>query len=639
MSEHATAVIGAGKAAGLAEPAEELVRAGRTMTGADALVLSLIKGGVDLVFGYPGGAIMPVYDALLNFEDRIRHVLVRHEQGSIHAAEGYARASGKPGVCIATSGPGATNMLTGMADAKMDSTPVVCITGQVPSPLLGSDAFQETDVMSVSAPVTKWNCQITEASEIPAAVAKALHIARSGRPGPVLIDITKDAQFASFEYRPPPAEPEVAGYVPRPGLDPDAVEAACRLIDRARKPLVLVGQGVLLSNAREELRRFVERAGLPFASTLLGLGAMPTRHPLYVGLLGMHGNYGPNVKTDEADLLVAVGMRFDDRVTGNLAKYAPRARVVHVDIDASEIGKNVPTDVGIVADAKEALAALAERVAPGSHAQWLGEFAQCMEIERARVIDGDLFPGSPGIRMAEVIHRLSERTEGRAIVVADVGQHQMAAARYYRFDGAARIITSGGLGSDREGLPRLSDPTEGRAIVVADVGQHQMAAARYYRFDGAAGIITSGGLGTMGYAFPAAMGATIARSGRPVIAVVGDGGFQMTLQELATLVQEGIPAKTIILNNGFLGMVRQWQEMFFDNRYSAIELKNPDFAEVAEAFGVSGRRVAARADLDAAIDEMLAADGPFVLDIVVEREENVFPMIPVGAGCAEIRLE
>ena len=591
MPEQATAVIGTGKQSGFGECREDLLRPGRTTTGAEALVLSLARGGVDLVFGYPGGAIMPVYDALLDFKDRVRHVLVRHEQGSIHAAEGYARASGKTGVCIATSGPGATNMITGIADAKMDSTPVVCITGQVPSPMLGSDAFQETDVMSVSAPLTKWNCQVTEASEIPAAVAKALYIARSGRPGPVLIDITKDAQFDSFEYRPEGAARvhEIAGYEPRRTLDPGAVEAACRLIDRARKPLVLVGQGVLLSNAREELKRFVERAGLPFACTLLGLGALPTRHPLYVGLLGMHGNYGPNLKTDDADLLVALGMRFDDRVTGNLTKYAPRARVIHVDIDASEIGKNVPADVGIVAEAKEALAAMADRVAAASHANWLDEFHQCMAVEHARVIHADLFPKSPGIRMAEVIHRLSKLTAGRAILLADVGQHQMAAARYYRFDGGS-------------------------------------------------GIITSGGLGTMGYALPAAMGAAIARPDCPVVAIIGDGGFQMTIQELATIVQDDIPVKAIVLNNGYLGMVRQWQEMFFDGRYSQIELPNPDFVEVAGAFGVKGRRVEERADLDAAIGEMLAAEGPFLLDVMVEREDNVFPMIPVGAGCAEILL-
>lgn len=591
MPEQAAAVIGTGKRSGFGERREDPLRPGRTMTGAQALVLSLARGGVDLVFGYPGGAIMPVYDALLDFGDRVRHVLVRHEQGSIHAAEGYARASGKTGVCIATSGPGATNMITGIADAKMDSTPVVCITGQVPSPLLGSDAFQETDVMSVSAPLTKWNCQITEASEIPAAVAKALFIARSGRPGPVLVDITKDAQFDSFEYRPGGAAPvdEIAGYEPRPKLDLAAVEAACRLIDRARKPLVLVGQGVLLSSAQEELRRLVERAGLPFASTLLGLGSLPTRHPLYVGLLGMHGNYGPNLKTDDADLLVAVGMRFDDRVTGNLAKYAPRARVVHVDIDPSEIGKNVPADVGIVADAKEALAAMADRVAAASHGNWLDEFHQCMAAEHSRVIHDDLFPKSREIRMAEVVHRLSELTAGRAILLADVGQHQMAAARYYRFDGGS-------------------------------------------------GIITSGGLGTMGYALPAAMGAAIARPDRPVVAIIGDGGFQMTIQELATIVQDDIPVKAIVLNNGYLGMVRQWQEMFFDNRYSQIELANPDFVEVAAAFGVRGRRVEERTDLDAAISEMLHAEGPFVLDVMVEREDNVFPMIPVGAGCAEILL-
>ncbi|WP_419940783.1 biosynthetic-type acetolactate synthase large subunit [Candidatus Palauibacter sp.] len=568
----------------------DLIHATHTMSGAEALVRSLVQGGVRLVFGYPGGAIMPVYDALFDHGHEIRHVLVRHEQGSIHAAEGYARASGGTGVCIATSGPGATNLLTGIADAQMDSTPVVCITGQVASSVLGSDAFQETNVMSVSAPLTKWNHQITDPEEIPAVISKALYLARSGRPGPVLIDITKDAQIGTLAYRPHEEEHEVRGYEPRPTLDEERVEAACRLIDRSRRPLVLVGQGVLLSGAQKELGQFVEKAGLPFACTLLGLGAVTSEHPLYVGLLGMHGNYGPNIKTNECDLLIAVGMRFDDRVTGDLARYARQARVIHLDIDAAEIGKNVPADVEILADAREALGAMTTRVRSASHTAWLAEFTACHAIERERVIENDLNPASPELRMSEVMGRLCSRTEGRALVIADVGQHQMAAARYYRCrDGGA--------------------------------------------------FITSGGLGTMGFALPGAMGVGLARRDRPVVAVIGDGGFQMTLQELGTIVKEQIPVKIMILNNGYLGMVRQWQELFFRGRYSQTELSNPDFVAIAAAYGMKGRRVSERAELDASIDEMLSSASPFLLDVIVEREENVFPMVPSGASCSEIRLE
>ena len=562
----------------------------QAVSGSEAVVLSLIEQDVNVIFGYPGGAIMPVYDALFEYDHVLRHILVRHEQGSIHAAEGYARACGKPGVCIATSGPGATNLVTGLADAMMDSTPVVCITGQVKSGFLGTDAFQETDIISVSAPVTKWNYQITRPEEIPAVIAKAFHISGSGRPGPVLVDITKDAQMGNLDYRPYRLVPEIRGYRPKPVLDFDSVDAAADLINSSKRPFVLVGQGVLLSRAQNELRSLVEKAGLPFASTLLGLSALPRRHPLCVGMLGMHGNYGPNIKTNECDVLIAIGMRFDDRVTGDLTKYARQAKVIHMDIDRAEIDKNVKTTVSIVADAKEGLAELVERVEPRTHDAWLAEFRECDKIEHDRVIANDIHPGSGGLRMAEVIYQLSERSKGQAILVTDVGQHQMSAARYYKFDEGSNIITSGGAG-------------------------------------------------TMGYALPAALGASVARSDRPVVAVIGDGGFQMTVQELGTIFQEKAPVKMMILNNEYLGMVRQWQQLFHSGRYSATRLVNPDFIGIAVAYGMQGNRVTDRENLGEAIDEMLAAESSFLLEVVVEREDNVFPMIPSGAAVSEIRLE
>ncbi len=560
----------------------------RMVGGAEGVILSLLAEEVETVFGYPGGAIMPVYDALFDYRDRIKHVLARHEQGAIHAAQGYARVTRRAGVCLATSGPGATNLITGLADAQMDSTPLVCITGQVASHLLGSDAFQETDIIGVSAPVTKWNHQVARSDEIPEAIAKAFYIAESGRPGPVLVDITKDAQTGYLDFR--PADVTMRSYRPRPLLDLSDVEAAARLINQSHKPLVLVGQGVHLGKAQDPLRAFVEKAGLPFACTLLGLSALPSRHPLYTGMLGMHGNYGPNVKTNECDLLVAVGMRFDDRVTGDLTRYAPEARVIHIDIDPSEIDKNVPADVGIVADAGEALAALTRRVQRTVRPGWLAEFRECDRTEFEQVIRKDRAPDSGRLRMAEVIHALSERTEGRAIIVTDVGQHQMATARYYRFSDTDTYVTSGGLG-------------------------------------------------TMGFGVPAAIGAKIGRPDREVVAIVGDGGFQMTIQELGTILQTGVAVKILVLNNGFLGMVRQWQEMFFEGRYSATALANPDFTNIARAYSIDARRVTGREELEAAIDEMLQAESSYLLEVVVDKEENVFPMVPSGASVSEIRLK
>ncbi|GAB4397115.1 MAG: biosynthetic-type acetolactate synthase large subunit [Microscillaceae bacterium] len=559
------------------------------ITGAEALLRCLLEEGVDTLFGYPGGAIMPVYDALYQYRSRLRHYLARHEQGAIHAAQGYARMRLKAGVCIATSGPGATNLVTGLTDAFMDSTPLVCITGQVARHLLGTDAFQEADVMGVSTPVTKWNYQITRASEIPSVMAKAFYIAQTGRPGPVLIDITKNAQIEAFDYAYQPCQ-EVRNYWPRPKLNPKALQAAAQLINQAQKPMLLVGHGVLLAQAEAELLAFMEKTGIPAASTLLGLSALSVHHPLYVGYLGMHGNYAPNVKTNEADVLIAVGMRFDDRVTGDTSRYAKQAKVIHIEIDKSEINKNIPAEVAILGDAKDALTALLPLVKENQHRDWIESFRPLAGLEKEKVIQPDFTPNTPQLKMAEVIQKISEMTRGQAVLVSDVGQHQMVASRYYQFDAPNAHVTSGGLG-------------------------------------------------TMGFALPAAIGAKLAVPHREVIAVIGDAGYQMTAQELGMLMQYRIPVKVIVLNNSFLGMVRQWQELFFESRYSETEMHNPDFIKLAEAYGIAAFRVSKREDLEVGLGQMLASREAFFLEVVVEQENNVFPMIPTGECVANMRLE
>jgi len=561
----------------------------KRVTGSEALILSLLEEGVETIFGYPGGAIMPVYDALYDFNDKVKHVLTRHEQGAVHGAQGYARVTGKPGICFATSGPGATNLMTGIADAMIDSTPLVCITGQVASPLLGTDAFQESDVVGMSIPVTKWNYQITTPEEIPEAIAQAFYIAKTGRPGPVLIDLTKDAQFGELDYKYEKCR-KIRSYVPEFPVDPMKAKEAAELIDSAKKPLLLFGHGIIISQAEEELKAFVEKAGIPAAWTLLGLSALPTEHPLNVGMLGMHGNYGPNLLTNEADLIIAVGMRFDDRVTGKVSEYANNAKIIHIEIDPAEVDKIKKADVAIVGDAGKALKMLTANVTKNSHETWLDKFKKCYEIEFEKVIQKDLHPKKQGLTMGEVIEITSEKTNHEAILVTDVGQHQMVASRYFKFKNSRSNVTSGGLG-------------------------------------------------TMGFCLPAAMGAQIGAPNQTVVAVIGDGGFQMTIQELGTIAQNKLPVKIIILNNNFLGMVRQWQQLFFEKRYSFTELHNPDFITIGKGFGIDGHKVGKREDLESSIQKMVDHNGPYLLEVTIEKEDNVFPMVPTGSSVSDIILE
>ncbi len=550
----------------------------------------MIQEGVKTIFGYPGGAIMPIYDALYGYEDKLEHILVRHEQGGIHAAQGYARTSGKTGVVFATSGPGATNLVTGLADAMIDSTPLVCITGQVFAHLLGTDAFQETDVINITTPVTKWNYQITDAAEIPEILAKAFYIAGSGRPGPVLIDITKNAQLQPFEYKGYKPCHHIRSYRPKPVVRKSYVEEAAKLINEAERPFVIFGQGVILGGAEKEFKAFIEKAGIPAAWTILGLSALPTDHPLNVGMLGMHGNYGPNVLTNQCDVLIAIGMRFDDRVTGRLDKYAKQAKVVHLDIDPAEIDKNVKATVPVWGDCKETLPMLTALLQHKAYPKWLEKFRECTKQEDEAVFQDELHPKTEILSMGEVIDTLNQITDGNAVVVTDVGQHQMVACRYAKFNQSRSNVTSGGLG-------------------------------------------------TMGFALPAAIGAKFGAPDREVVAVIGDGGFQMTLQELGTIMQSGINVKIIILNNNFLGMVRQWQELFHDRRYSSVDIQSPNFVALAAAYGIAGQSVSERPNLKPALETMIRHNGSYLLEVMVGKENNVFPMVPQGCGVAEIRLK
>jgi acetolactate synthase-1/2/3 large subunit len=558
------------------------------ITGAEALLNCLVEEGVDTIFGYPGGAIMPVYDKLMDYEDRLKHILTRHEQGAAHAAQAYAMVTGKPGICFATSGPGATNLVTGIANAFLDSVPVVFITAQVTSTLIGTDAFQETDIIGVSMPVTKWNCQVKKSDDIPDAIAKAFYIAKSGRPGPVLVDITKDAQLAKLMFKYKKCE-YIRSYNPHIPLHTKAIESAAIMINHAERPLILAGHGILISGAENELREFAEKTGIPVACTLLGLSGFPSNHRLFTGMLGMHGNYGPNLLTNQADLIIAVGMRFDDRVTGNLKKYAKQATIIHIEIDEAEINKNVIVDVEINNDAKEVLKYLTASVKPNSFESWIREFRICDKTEYEKVIKHETKPEKGELRMGEVVSLISELTKGEAIIVTDVGQNQMYAARYYKF----------------------THPNS---------------------------FVTSGGMGTMGFGLPAGIGAKIGRPDKQVITFLGDGGFQMTIQELGTILQYEVPLKTVILNNNFLGMVRQWQEMFHDKNYASTELINPDFVMISKAYKIPAKKVWKREDLKSSIEEMLAAEGPYVLEIAIEKEGNVFPMVEPGSSVSEIRL-